>query len=141
MWNAFREDIAAAYPENLEFSPAYQSALGSYVHFNHFQYAMTQWSFSSMITLARDRTLIPGATDAEIEAFNHMWAVVGYMKGIDDSYNIALRATTAEALSQHYNDILVQYVIPALYNIGHDAKYFYELSNERAHALPFVSIP
>jgi len=137
-WDAFHADLGNAFsPEALEYPSCYTAALQSYVPLNQFQYAMTQWSFNAMLSLSLDRALLPDATQSDVEAFNHFWAVVGHMMGIDDQYNIALQPD-ALGLQNMTQTLLTSFVIPSLFKINHLSKYFMERTISQALGPPVV---
>lgn len=74
---------------------------------------MTQWSFAGIQTISRYRAMVPGATDDELDSFNYVWGVLGWMMGIEDKYNIELQKNLTAA-AMYYQDILKFYIIPFL---------------------------
>lgn len=85
--------------------------------------ALTQFGFIGYILLKHDKVGVT-RNHEDLEAFVHLWRVLGYMLGIEDRFNICTDsyATTVKRLEVILNDCLR----PALNNVGHQ---FYEMSD------------
>lgn len=79
-------------------------------------FALTQFFFVGYPILYPERLHITGASDEDLWAFNHLWAVLGYAIGIDDNFNVALQPdlTTAKKV---YKEMFETFNIPNLFNM------------------------
>lgn len=113
-------------------SPSYNVTPPSYwtnisvVPFNQQIQALTQFAFVAYPVAFADRIAL-NATDAELWAFNHLWAVIGYAMGIDDQYNIALQPDLATAQA-FYNKIFETFSLPGYFFMNRDFKMLAELT-------------
>lgn len=122
MWSAFATDLKnSSIPQS---SRTYNFSNSNNAPINQFQLSMTQFAFVGIPVAFSDRIGIT-ATDDELWAFNHLWAILGYLLGIDDKYNIALQPNLTAA-KQYYEQIFNEYYLPLLFNVEFTTKVLVE---------------
>lgn len=126
-WKAFETDLKNSnIPETSRKTPeAYVGRDGKFYSVNQFQQALTQFAFVGFHVLFPERLSIFNAKDEDLEAFNHLWAVLGYALGIDDEYNIALQPDL-KTTKEHYQRIYEEWYLPALFNLHFHSKVLME---------------
>jgi len=120
LWDAFYKDLNNSdIPQQYRIFRADGLAIlqnYSLVPISQVQQSLTQFAFVGLPVLFPDRVGIGhDATDDDILAFNHLWAVLGYGLGIQDDYNIALQPNLT-ATRQYYQNLLNTYFLPMLFN-------------------------
>jgi hypothetical protein len=127
MWNAFKKDLDDSNipATNRVWPSTYTGRQGEYVPVSQFQQAVTQFAFVGFPVLFPKRINLLDASDEDLWAFNHLWAVLGYAVGIDDKYNVALQPDLA-ATRAHYQKIFEQYYLPGMFNLDFHAKILLE---------------
>lgn len=88
---------------------------------NQFIQALTQFGFVGIPILFPEQVGLNEATDDELFAFNHLWAVVGYCIGIRDEFNISLQPDLPTARS-YFRDIFETFIVPAFFRVDIYAK-------------------
>lgn len=91
----FFDDLNASdIPANQRIMPPSHWSNMTVSPFNQQITALTQFAFIGYPILFADRLGI-AASDEDLWALNHLWAVLGYAIGLDDVYNIALQPDLA----------------------------------------------
>lgn len=60
--------------------------------------------------------------DADLWAFNHLWAVIGYGLGIDDQWNVMLQPDLNTARN-YYQQMFDELILPGLFHFDTQTKY------------------
>jgi hypothetical protein len=92
---------------------------------NQFTLAVTQFGFIGFLVLNPESVFVYDGSEGDLQAFLHLWAIIGYTLGIDDAYNICLQPDLTSARN-FFRDILTNYYYPALFNLEKDTKILVE---------------
>lgn len=117
----YYQDLNASdIPQTMRDPPPSNLNVSGVVPFNQQVAALTQFAFAGYPVLFSEQLGI-NATDDEIWAFNHLWAVLGYALGIDDKYNCALQPNLQQQ-RQYYREIFETFNVPIQFNMDFNTK-------------------
>ncbi|OXA44590.1 hypothetical protein Fcan01_20974, partial [Folsomia candida] len=91
-WSSFHKDLEES---NIPLSergihPNFEET-SNFIPFNQHALNLAQFAFVGYPILFPERFGISRPSEDDLWAFNHLWAILGYVLGIEDKYNIALQ--------------------------------------------------
>lgn len=112
-WSSFHKDLEES---NIPLSergihPNFEET-SNFIPFNQHALNLAQFAFVGYPILFPERFGISRPSEDDLWAFNHLWAILGYVLGIEDKYNIALQPDL-KSVREVYRQIFERYVIPA----------------------------
>ncbi|CAL8137147.1 unnamed protein product [Orchesella dallaii] len=123
LWKAFKMDVSSStIPYENRFLPIeYELTEDERRPLNQFIQAMTQFGFIGFPVLFPERIGLQNPDENELFAFNHLWAVIGYLVGIRDEYNISLQPNLKTA-RKYFRDIFDTFIQPSFFQVDFFAK-------------------
>lgn len=123
LWKAFKIDVANSnIPfENRRFPIEYYLTEEERRPINQFIQTITQFGFVGFPVLFPERVGLTNVTDEEMFGFNHLWAVIGYLVGIRDEFNISLQPDLYTART-YFRDIFETFIQPAFFQVDFYSK-------------------
>lgn len=125
MWKAYQKDINSSKLQPRDFSKDYKKYVVKSMPMNQYMLCMTQFAFIGYPIMFPERVFIHDASDAELESFLHLWAVIGYGLGIDDKYNLGLQKNLKEA-KKYFLGIQKYFYTPGLFSFNVETKILLE---------------
>ncbi|OXA42515.1 hypothetical protein Fcan01_22894 [Folsomia candida] len=112
-WSSFHKDLVESnIPLSQRRIPPTFGESKDFIPFNQNALALTQFSFVGYPILFPERFGIFRPSEDDLWAFNHFWAILGYVLGLEDKYNIALQPDL-KSVREVYLEIFERYTIAA----------------------------
>ena len=106
-------------------------------YISQYDMAITQWSFMALPILFPKKLGIRGTKEEDFIGFIHLWAVIGYLLGIQDNYNICLQRDLTEC-KEYCMDIFTKCMIPELLEVDYETEVMWMALLEVSYYLNFM---
>ncbi|OXA43119.1 hypothetical protein Fcan01_22186 [Folsomia candida] len=138
-WAAAKKDLNNSNipPSQRGIAPSNEKIFNA-VPFNQQILALIQFAFIGFPILFPERLGISCPNEDDLSAFNHLWAILGYLVGIEDKYNIALRPNLKSA-REVYRGIFERYAIPSLFHAEKDAIFVADVTFQGLQGITSIS--
>ncbi|OXA46714.1 hypothetical protein Fcan01_18324 [Folsomia candida] len=92
---------------------------------NQLTFATTQWAFMGLTIMNPSNVNVYDVADDGLQAFAHLWAVLGYAMGLEDEFNLGFR-NGREKLVKLNQQFFRNYVAPHLFRLTDESKLLIE---------------